>query len=145
MKPAILYYSFGGASRVEAAKRAAASGADVFEILEVKKRGLFSAFFVGCPQSLGRKASEIKPLSIDWSLYDSVTLLAPVWAGHPAPAFNAALESIPKDKLLHIVLVSGGGETPKSKDATIDLLRKQGYALASYEDIKTGQPPKKSK
>ena len=145
MKPAILYYSFGGATRAEAAKRAAVSGADVFEVQEAKKRGMLSAFFVGCPQALGRKSSAIKPLSIDWSLYDSVTLMAPVWAGHAAPAFNAALELVPKDKILHIVLISGGGETPKSKDVTIDLLRKQGYSLASYDDVMSGQPPKKSR
>ncbi|MBA4347748.1 MAG: hypothetical protein C0413_02735 [Clostridiales bacterium] len=142
MKPVILYYSFGGATRTEAAKRAAESGADVFEVLEVKKRGIFSAFLVGCPQALGRKASAIKPLVIDWSLYDSVTLMAPVWAGHPVPAFNAALEFVPKDKIMNIVLTSSGGETPKSKDATIDLLRKQGYSLASYEDLKTAPPAK---
>ena len=142
MKNAILYYSFRGATRTEAEKRAASTNADVFEVLEAKKRGMFSAFLSGCPQALGRKASAIRPLSIDWSLYDDVTLLSPVWAGHPAPAFNAALSLIPKDKVLHIVLCSGGGETPNSKEGTIDLLRKQGYALASYEDVKTGLPPK---
>jgi hypothetical protein len=140
MKPAILYYSLGGATRAEAAKRAEASGADVFEVLEAKKRGMFAAFLPGCPQALGRKATAIRPLSIDWSKYDEVTLMSPVWAGHPAPAFNAALELIPKDKVLRIVLCSSGGETPKSKDATIELLRKQGYALACYEDIKTAAP-----
>ena len=142
MKSVILYYSFGGATRAEAKKRAEASGADVFEVLEVKKRSIFSAFLPGCPQALGRKATAIQPLMIDWSTYDDVTLMAPVWAGHPAPAFNAALELIPKDKILHIVLCSGGGETPNSKDATIDLLRKRGYALSSYEDVKTAPPAK---
>ena len=142
MKSVILYYSFGGATRAEAKKRAEASGADVFEVLEVKKRSIFSAFLPGCPQALGRKATAIQPLTIDWSTYDDVTLMAPVWAGHPAPAFNAALELIPKDKILHIVLCSGGGETPNSKDATIDLLRKCGYALSSYEDVKTAPPAK---
>ena len=142
MKPVILYYSFGGATRAEAKKRAATAGADVVEVLEAKKRGIFSAFLSGCPQALGRKASEIRPLSIDWSAYDDVTLMAPVWAGHPAPAFNAALELIPKDKILHVVLCSGGGETPKSKEGTIDLLRKRGYALSSYEDVKTAPPAK---
>ena len=141
MKPAILYYSLSGATRAEAAKRAAASGADVFEVLEVKKRGMFAAFIPGCPQALSRKATAIRPLSIDWSAYQDVTLMAPVWAGHPAPAFNAALELIPKDKVLHVVLCSSGGETTRSKETTIDLLRKSGYALASYEDIKT-VPPK---
>ena len=142
MKSVILYYSFGGATRAEAKKRAEASGADVFEVLEVKKRSIFSAFLPGCPQAIGRKATAIQPLTIDWSTYDDVTLMAPVWAGHPAPAFNAVLELIPKDKILHIVLCSGGGETPNSKDATIDLLRKRGYALSSYEDVKTAPPTK---
>ena len=143
MKPVILYYSFGGATRAEAQKRAASSGADVIEVVESKKRGIFSAFLSGCPQALGRKASAIQPLSIDWSAYDDVTLMAPVWAGNPAPAFNAALELVPKDKTLHIVLCSGGGETPKSKEGTIDLLRKRGYAFSSYEDFKTGELPSK--
>ena len=142
MKPVILYYSLGGATRAEAKKRAESSGADVFEVLEAKKRGIFSAFIPGCPQALNRKSSAIQPLSIDWTNYDDVTLMAPVWAGHPAPAFNSALELVPKDKVLHIVLCSGGGETPKSKDATINLLRQRGYALSSYEDVKTAPPTK---
>ena len=142
MKSAILYYSFGGATRAEAAKRAATSDADVFEVLEAKKRGIFSAFLSGCPQALGRKASAIRPLSIDWNLYESVTLMAPVWAGHPAPAFNAALALVPKEKPLTIVLCSGGGETPKSKQGTLDLLKEQGYTVASYEDVRTAPPAK---
>ena len=140
MKPVILYYSFGGATRAEAKKRAAMAGADIVEVLEAKKRGIFSAFLSGCPQALGRKASEIRPLSIDWSAYDDVTLMAPVWAGHPAPAFNAALELIPKDKILHVVLCSGGGETPKSKDGTLAMLREMGFVVGTYEDVKTAPP-----
>ena len=140
MKPAILYYSFGGATRKEATKRAAETGADVFELTEMKKRGIFSAFLSGCPQAVSRKPSKVQPLSIDWSQYDSVTLMAPVWAGHPAPAFNAALDMIPKDKVLHVVLCSGGGETPKSKDSTIAMLRTLGFVIASYEDVRTAPP-----
>ena len=142
MKPVILYYSLGGATRAEAKKRAESSGADVFEVLEAKKRGIFSAFIPGCPQALNRKASAIQPLSIDWTNYDDVTLMAPVWAGHPAPAFNSALELVPKDKVLHIVLCSGGGETPKSKQGSLDLLKEQGYTVASYEDVRTAPPTK---
>jgi hypothetical protein len=137
MKPVILYYSFGGMTRAAAQKRAAASGADVVELLEAKKRSIFSAFIPGCPQALNRKASQIQPVSINWSQYDDVTLMSPVWAGHPAPAFNAGLELIPRDKVLHVVLCSSGGETPRSKDSTIAYLRSLGYSLASYEDVCT--------
>ena len=142
MKPVILYYSFGGATRAEAKKRAATAGADVVEVLETKKRGIFSAFLSGCPQALGRKASAIQPLTIEWSLYDSVTLMAPVWAGHPAPAFNAGLALIPKGMTVNVVLCSGGGETPKSKDATIALLKEKGFTVGFYEDVRTEAAPK---
>jgi len=142
MKSAILFYSFGGATRKEAAKRSAQNDADVFELVEAKKRGMFSAFLSGCPQALGRKASAIKELSIDWSLYDSVTLMAPVWAGSPAPAFNAALAIIPKGMKVNVVLCSGGGETPKSKDGTIAMLKERGFSVGSYEDVRTA--PNKS-
>ena len=142
MKPVILYYSLSGKTRAEAQKRAAETGADIVELLEKRKRGIFSAFIPGCPQALNRKASKIRPVSIDWSQYDGVTLMAPVWAGHPAPAFNAALELIPKDKVLHIVLTSSGGETPNSKDGTIAMLRNQGFALASYTDVATAAAKK---
>ena len=140
MKSAILFYSFGGATRKEATKRAAQSDADIFEIVEAKKRGIFSAFLSGCPQALGRKASAIKALTIDWSLYDSVTLMAPVWAGSPAPAFNAALALIPKGMNVNVILCSGGGETPKSKDGTIAMLREHGLTVGSYEDVRTAPP-----
>lgn len=140
MIPVILYYSLGGKTRAEAEKQAAATGADLFEIVEAKKRGMFSAFLLGCPMALSRSASKIRPLDIDWARYDTVTLMSPVWAGNPTPAFNAALEIIPKDKVLHIVLCSAGGETPKSKEATISMLRSQGFALASYSDILTSAP-----
>ena len=142
MKSAILYYSFGGATRKEAAKRATENGADLFELIEARKRGIFSAFLSGCPQALGRKASAIVPLSIDWSLYDSVTLMAPVWAGSPAPAFNAALPLIPKGMKVNVVLCSGGGETPKSKEGTIAMLKERGFSVGSYEDVQTA--PKKA-
>ena len=140
MKSAILFYSFGGATRKEAAKRTAQNDADVFELLETKKRGMFSAFLSGCPQAMGRKASAINPIRIDWSLYDTVTLMAPVWAGSPAPAFNAALALIPNGMKVNVVLCSGGGETPKSKDGTIALLREHGFTVGSYEDVRTSPP-----
>ncbi len=140
MIPVILYYSFSGKTRAEAEKRAAETGADLFELVEVKKRGFFSVYLIGCPMAISRAASKIRPLDIDWSRYDTVTLMSPVWAGSPAPAFNAALEIIPKDKVLHVVLCSAGGETPKSKEATISMLRSQGFALASYTDILTSAP-----
>ena len=107
-----------------------------------KNAGSSPRFFPAVRRRWGRKASAIQPLTIDWSLYDSVTLMAPVWAGHPAPAFNAGLALIPKGMTVNVVLCSGGGETPKSKDATIAFLKEKGSTVGFYEDVRTAAPPK---
>lgn len=111
---AILYYSFGGSTQKLAEERAKAQCADVYEIREARKRTLFGAFIPGGFEAMKRKASKILPLGIDWDKYERVDLYAPVWAGYPAPAFNAALALVPAGKRVAVVLCSGGGET-KSK------------------------------
>ena len=140
---AILYYSFGGSTRKLAKERAKAQGADLYEIREARKRTLLRSFFPGCTDARKRIASAILPFEIDWNKYERVDLYAPVWAGYPAPAFNAALALIPQGKETAIVLCSGGGETPQSKDGTIALVTRRGMRFVSYEDFKTAQPPQK--
>ncbi len=139
---AVLYYSYSGSTRRLAKARAEAEGADLFEIREAKKRSFIGTFLVGAPQGMHRKASTILPLSIDWEKYDCIFLFCPVWAGYPAPAFNAALALIPHGMEVSVVLCSGGGETPASKEGTIELIRQAGLKFGFYEDIRTGAPPK---
>jgi len=142
---AILYYSFGGSTRKLAEERAKAQCADVYEIREVRRRTLFGSFFPGAMHAMKRKSSAILPLGIDWDKYERVDLYAPVWAGYAAPAFNAALALVPAGKQMAIVLCSGGGETPQSKEGTIELVKQRGMQFISYEDFKTAVPPKASK
>jgi uncharacterized ParB-like nuclease family protein len=116
MKPVILYYSFGGATRAEAKKRAAMAGADVVEVLEAKKRGIFSAFLSGCH----RRSAEKHPNSVRFRLIGALQRRNPdgaCFGGASPPAFNAALELIPKDKILHVVLCSGGAKRQRARRA----------------------------
>lgn len=137
MKSIVLYYSLGGTTRAEAARTAEALSATLYEIKETRKRTPFSAFLPGCPNALHRKASKIEPLSVNLQDYDRIVLGAPVWAGFPAPAFNAMVNLLPSGKEVEIFLCSSGGEAPKSLDGTKALIADRGCTLVSYRDVCT--------
>ncbi len=145
MKSIVIYYSFGGATEREAQRLAAELACPLVKAEETKPRNLFSAFFPGCPQARHRKASEIKPLSQDLSDYDRIVIGAPIWAGHPAPAFNAIVNQLPPGKAVSLFLCSGGGERQKSEAGTRKLIEAKGCQVAEYRDIKTSQAPSKMK
>lgn len=137
MKTAVLYYTLSGSTKNEAERIAKELSADIFEIKELKKRTMFSAFLPGCPNAMSRKASKILPIEAELSDYDKFVLCCPVWASFPAPAFNAMLELIPKGKAVDAVLCSSGGDTSKSKEDTIVFIKSKGLVLSGYTDIKT--------
>lgn len=147
MKIQILFYTFGGATRKEAFQltEELQNAGDIIkctEITEKKKRSLLSSFFSGCPKALHRKASKIAPVQIEQDA-DRFIVGCPIWAGFPAPAFNAIIPLIPDGKEVELYFCSGGGEEPKSKQGTIDLIKLKGLTLISYRDIKTNEQPKK--
>ena len=137
MKSIVLYYSLNGSSKAEAERLAAENGATLCPILEKKKRGMFSAFLPGCPDAMKRKASKIQPLGYDLQDFERITIVAPIWAGYPAPAFNAALALLPKGKEVELVFCSGGGAEPKSEAGTKALIAEKGCTLLSYRDVPT--------
>ncbi len=143
MKTVILYYTLGGSSKKEAERLCAAYDADICQVQEAKKRTLFNSYFPGCPNAMKRKASAIKPLGIDFAPYDKIVLVAPIWAGFPAPAFNAAVALLPKSKEVELIFCSGSGDSGKSKQGTVELIEKAGCTVVSYTDVKTGLPQKK--
>ncbi|MDR0904058.1 MAG: hypothetical protein LBM59_05440 [Ruminococcus sp.] len=131
---AAVYYSYTGNSRKKAEEFAKASGTDLIEVTMKKPYGKLSAFLVGCPKAMGRKSV---PVNIDGDLkkYDSFAVFMPVWAGHPAPPFNALLEELPKGSSVELYLCSGGGETTTG-EATKAFCEGKGIKLGGYKDIK---------
>jgi flavodoxin len=145
MKNLIVYYTFGGSTRKEAERLAAELQAPLFRVREKRNRSFLGAFVPGGYQAMRRKASAIKPLDIRLQDYDRIIIGSPVWAGFPAPAFNAIAELLPKGKEVEVFLCSGGGETPKSGQGTKALIERKGCTLVSYRDVKTGAMPGKMK
>lgn len=138
MKTVILYYTYGGSTKKEAERLATELGARAVQVKEAKKRIMFSAFFSGCPKAMRREAVPILPVEEDLSGYDKIILGCPIWAGHPAPAFNAIVDLLPPGKEVEIFLCSGSGDSSKSAEGTKKLIEAKGCTVASYRDVKTG-------
>lgn len=139
MKTAVVFYTFGGTTRMYAANLSRRLGADVFEVKEAKKRNHFTAFFPGCVQAMRQAAVPLAGGTPDLSDYDRVIVACPVWAGFPAPAFNALLKLIPAGKEVAVHLLSSGGETPKGRPLVEARVEAEKLRLAEYLDIKTGR------
>lgn len=143
MKTVILYYTFGGATKKEAERLGEVFSAPVVRVREKRGRGVVGAFLPGCPQAIKRKASAIQPLEVKLEEYERIVIGAPVWAAHPAPAFNAIVKLLPAGKEVELFFCSAGGETEKSKAGTIALIEARGCRMLSYRDVQTKAQPGK--
>ena len=119
MSTAIFYYSVSGMTKAFAEKQAAETGADVFEVCEVKKRNGFTAFIPGCCLAMSGKSSAIVPPDADLSAYDEIVIMGPIWAGHPAPAVNSIIGLLPAGKAVSLICTSGRGGYDLSKTAAL--------------------------
>jgi len=119
MATAILFYSLSGITKTFAEKQAEETGADLFEVNEIKKRNGFTAFIPGCCLAMGMKCSKIVPPEADLAAYDEIVIMGPIWAGKPAPAVNSIIELLPAGKTVSLVCTSGRGGFDLSKTAAL--------------------------
>jgi len=119
MSTAILYYSLSGTTKAAAEKQAAETGADLFEIKEVKKRNGFTAFIPGCCLAMSGKGSAIVPPEADLAAYDEIVIMGPIWAGRPAPAVNSVIGLLPEGKTVSLICTAGGDKGDLSKAAAL--------------------------
>jgi len=137
MKTLILFYSFSGNTRKLASKKAAETGADIEEVTETKKMSVLKAYIIGAYRAMKRGKAEIQPIKSQLDSYEKIILMAPVWAGNPAPAFNSIIEQLPAGKKIELVMISAGSGTKKSAEGTKNLITARGCEVTDYIDIKT--------
>ena len=135
MKTLVIYYSYSGHTKKIAEELAAKESAGIAQIMDVKRPGRLKAYTAGCFAALRGKAWPIQPLDVDLSEYDRLILLAPVWAGNPAPAFNAILEQLPEGKTIAVKMASAGG-TSRCRERLEKIIKSGSCTLESFEDIK---------
>ena len=143
MKTVILYYTFGGSTKKEAERLAAELNATLYRVKEAHKRSFLAAFIPGGLHARQRKPVDIQPIEINLNEYDRIIIGCPVWAAHPAPAFNSIVERLPAGKEVEIFLCSGGSGTATSEQGTKEMIAKKGCTLISYRDVATGVQPGK--
>ena len=127
LKVIIVYYTFGGETRKEAkrlaaelewARRFTRSG-------KKKERSVLGSLFKGCYQAMRRKSSDIRTVSVNLGDYDRIIIGAPIWAEHPAPAFNAIVDHLPAGKEVELYFCSGSSGSETSKQGTIEMIEKK--------------------
>ena len=135
MSKLIIYYSFSGKTRKIAEELVKKETADIYEIKDNKPLGKLKAYTAGIIASIKGKAWLIKQPDIDITKYDKITMLAPVWADNPPPAFNAMLEYLPSGKPIDIKMVSMSGKS-NCKDRLENIIKQKDSTLEYFEDIK---------
>jgi len=135
MKTIIVYYSYTGNTKCIAEQYAKAKKAELYEIKDQKRPGTFSAYAAGCFRAMRQKATPIQAVDVDFSSYDKIIVMAPVWAGHPAPPFNSLIALLPKGTAVELNMISASGESG-GKDRVIAFVESKGCAVTDYVDIK---------
>jgi len=135
MKTIILYYSYTGKTKALAVKKANELDAGIEEITDIKRPCMFKAFFSGVPNAIRRKKVKINPIKSGFSDYDKIIIMVPVWASHPAPAFNNIVEHIPSGKKVELIMISAGGGTKESAEKTIALVTARDCEVTAYTDV----------
>ncbi len=137
MKTLILYYSLSGKTRALARRKAEQLGAELIEIQETRKRSMLSAFTSGAYHALRSRPVPIRPLDVDMDAFEKIILLAPIWAGYPAPALLSVFPLLPKGKDVELVLTSSSGNSQRSAEKTQRQVEEAGCRVADYTDINT--------
>lgn len=137
MKTLVVYYSFTGKTRTLAQKKAKKTGGQLLEVREAKKRSVPGAYFFGSFAAMRHKQAVLAAFEPDFAQYERILVLAPIWAGAPAPAFNTIMAALPRGKEVELIFTSGSGSSGKSQEYCKRQIAERGCRLVSCTDVKT--------
>ncbi|MCW3982796.1 MAG: NAD(P)H-dependent oxidoreductase [Candidatus Bathyarchaeota archaeon] len=86
MKSLVVYYTRTGTTRFVAQTIAAELGADLEEIVDLKKREGKLGWIIGGKDASQKKLTKIAPLKRSPADYDLLVIGTPIWAWAPTPA-----------------------------------------------------------
>ncbi len=139
MKTIVIYYSLTGKTAEIAKSKAKEENADILELKDIKKFGIFKAFVFGAYKAMKQKKADLEPITTDLSIYDKIVIAMPIWASMPAPAFNNVVEILPSGKQVDLILTSAGGDSKGTADKISKHLESKGCKLIGSKDVKTGK------
>ena len=124
MKSLVVYYSRTGNARFVAETIAAEIGADVEEVVDMKKRSGPLGYLNGGSDARRGKETEIAPTTKSLSNYDIIIVGTPVWAGRPSPAVLTYLKKNDLSGKKVAIFFTQGGKKPSAIEETKALMSK---------------------
>jgi len=116
MKRIIVYYSLSGNTEEAVKIIAEKMDCEILRIDTVKDmpKSFVARILVGGGQVVMNIIPKIKPIDIDFSLYDEIFIGTPIWNSKGVPAINAFLadDDICR-KITGLIITSGGGDIEK--------------------------------
>jgi flavodoxin len=92
LKSLVVYYTRSGNARFVAQTIAAEIGADIEEIVDLKKRSGILGWLSGGKDARQGKETNISPITKLPVNYELIIVGTPIWAGKPTPAINTYLK-----------------------------------------------------
>jgi len=131
MKTLIMYYSHSGNTKALANEKAQEIGADIEEIIEVKRPFMP----IGIHRAVNRTRTEISPIKSTIDNYERIIIMSPVWADHPVSAIYSLIDRLPKGKQVELIMVSSGSGTKSSSEGTKNLVTSRDCEVVGYTDV----------
>jgi flavodoxin len=122
LKSLIVYYTRTGNARFVAETIAAEIGADLEEVVDLKKRTGVFAYLSGGSDARRGKQTQIAAIKKSPADYDLVIVGTPVWAGRPTPAILTYLENQNLSDKKVALFFTQGGKKPRAINETKALI-----------------------
>ena len=144
MKPLVVYYTRTGNSKFAAETIAAELGADIEEVVDLKKRQGRLAFMSCGRDAMQGKETEIASTKRNPADYDLIVIAQPVWAWSPTPAIRTYVK---KNSLSgkKVALFFGGENLKQAVEKTKALMPNATFVgeLAVEEPLRNKEEAKK--
>ncbi len=127
LRSLIVYYSKTGNARWVAQTLAAEIGADVEEVVEVKKQPSVFGVLRGISIRWQSHETEIAPIVRSPADYDLTIIGTPVWGGKPTPAIMAYLKKTDLSEKRVAVFFTQGNKKPQGIEETKALMPNCDY------------------
>jgi flavodoxin len=112
LKSLVVYYTRDGNTRFVAETIAAEIGADIEEVIDLKKRSGVLGYLRGGRDARQGKETEISPTTKSLTGYELIVVGSPIWAGRPTPAIITYLKKNDLSDKKVAVFFSQGGKKP---------------------------------
>lgn len=128
MKSLVVFYTRTGNARFVAQTIAARVGADIEEVIDLKKRSGIIGYLRGASDARNGRETEIAPITKSPTDYDLIIIGTPIWYGRPTPAIRTYLRKNSLAGKKVAVFFVQGRKTPQGIEQTKALMPDSNYA-----------------